>query len=175
MRAVLTAAVVLTLAGCQYMPWKDKKSVATTAPTTKPAKAAAAEKEPTKSLYDRLGGETAVRAVVEDFVARAAADEKVNFARKGVAGHEWQATPENVQKLKERLVQFVGVATGGPQKYEGQDMGTVHKGMKITDAQFDALAADLKASLDALKVPAKEQAEFLEIVGSTRGVIVEKP
>jgi hemoglobin len=112
---------------------------------------------------------------VDDFVPRAAADDKVNFARKGIQGHEWQPTPENAQKVKDRLVQFLCVATGGPQKYEGQDMGTVHKGMKITDAQFDAIAADLKASLDQLKVPAKEQKELLEIAASTRGVIVEKP
>jgi hemoglobin len=177
MRAVLTAAVALTsagvagLAGCEHIPWFDKKPAAT---TTKPVKPAA-EKEPTRSLYDRLGGENAIRAVVDDFVPRAAADEKVNFTRKGVPGHEWQATPQNIEKLKTRLVQFIGVATGGPQKYEGQDMGTAHKGMKITDAEFDALANDLKLSLDKLNVPAREQKELLEIVGSTRGVIVDKP
>jgi hemoglobin len=154
MRAVVaTAAVMLVLsAGCQYMPWYDKKPAAATTAPAKPAKVAK-EKEPTRSLYDRLGGESAIRTVVDDFVARAAADEKVNFARKGVAGHEWQPTPENVQKVKDRLFQFVCVATGGPQKYEGQDMGTVHKGMQITDAQFDAIADDLQQSLDALKVP----------------------
>jgi hemoglobin len=175
MRAVVvTATVLFTLGGCQYMPWYDKKpAAATTAPSAKPK--AAKEKEPTRTLYDRIGGESAIRAVINDFAARAAADEKVNFARKGVPGHEWQATPENVQKVKERLVQFVCVATGGPQKYEGQDMGTVHKGMQITGSEFDAIAADLKQSLDAVKVPPREQKELLDIVASTRGVIVEKP
>src|SRR6187200_384729 len=43
-----------------------------------------------KSLYDRLGGEPAIRAVVDDFVPRAANDAKVNFTRKGVPGAEWQ-------------------------------------------------------------------------------------
>ena len=171
-RVVVTATVLLSLAGCRYMPWNHEKKAATTAPTTKKAKA---EKEPTRTLYDRLGGETAIRAFIDDFVPRAAADEKVNFTRRGVPGHEWQATPENVQKLKDRLVQFICVATGGPQKYEGQDMGTAHKGMQITDAQFDALAEDLRLSLEKLKVPAREQKELLEIVASTRGVIVEKP
>jgi len=171
--AVVATAVIFVLAGCEYLPWNEKKPSAA-ATTTKPAAKPAAEKEPTKTLYDRLGGETAIRAVVDDFVPRAAADEKVNFTRKGTAGREWQATPENVEKFKERLVQFIGVATGGPQKYEGQDMGTAHKGMKITDAEFDALANDLKLSLDKRNVPQKEQKELLEIVGSTRGVIVEK-
>jgi hemoglobin len=126
-----------------------------------------------KSLYDRLGGEPAVRAVVDDFVARASNDPKVNFTRKGVPGAEWQATPENVEKLKVRLVQFIGQATGGPQKYAGKDMKTTHKGMKITNAEFDAAAADLKASLDKLKVPAQEQSELMAIVGGTRNDMVE--
>src|SRR5687768_1154592 len=52
-----------------------------------------------KTLYERLGGEPAVTAVVEDFVGRAAADPKVNFTRKGTP-YEWQATDANVAKLK---------------------------------------------------------------------------
>jgi hemoglobin len=126
-----------------------------------------------KSLFERLGGEAAVKAVVDDFVARAAGDPKVNFTRKGTAV-EWSPTPENVEKLKKHLVQFVAMATGGPQKYEGGSMKAVHKGMMITDAEFDALAGDLKATLDKFKVPAREQAELLKIVGSTRADIVEK-
>lgn len=126
-----------------------------------------------KSLYDRLGGEAAIKAVVDDFVARAAGDPKVNFTRKGT-DVEWQATPDNVAKLKKHLVQLVGMVTGGPQKYEGRSMKEAHQGMKITDAEFDALAADLKATLDKFKVPAREQMELLKIVGSTRGDIVEK-
>src|SRR5436309_15066832 len=35
-------------------------------------------------LYDRLGGEKGVSAIVEDFVNRAMADPRVNWERKGV-------------------------------------------------------------------------------------------
>jgi hemoglobin len=125
------------------------------------------------SLYDRLGGATAIEAVVADFVGRAAANPKVNFTRKGT-DLEWEASEENVARLKKHLVQFVSMATGGPTKYEGRDMKAAHRGMQITDAEFDALAAELKATLDKFKVPAKEQKELLTIVGSTRGQIVEK-
>jgi hemoglobin len=135
------------------------------------AAAPAAAKE--KSLYDRLGGEAAIKAVVDDFVMRAAGDPKVNFTRKGTA-MEWKATPEKIDHLKKMLVQMIGQATGGPQKYEGRGMKEVHKGMMITNAEFDALAGDLKATLDKFKVPQKEQQELLKIVGSTRGEIVEK-
>ena len=42
-----------------------------------------------KPLYDRLGGETMIQVVVEDFVGRASGDPRVNFTRKGTgAGME---------------------------------------------------------------------------------------
>jgi len=167
---VRTCAVMLVLAGCEHIRWFEKERATTTAPAKR---VAAADKESIQSLVDRLGGDAAIRAVVDDFVPRALADDRVNFTRRGTP-REWQATPQNVAKFKERMVEFIGVATGGPQKYEGQDMGTAHKGMKITDAEFDALAHDLKISLEKLNVPARENKELLEIVGSARGVIVEK-
>lgn len=124
------------------------------------------------SLYDRLGGEAAIKAVIDDFVARAASNPKVNFTRKGTDA-EWPATPENVAKLKTHLVNMVGMVTGGPQKYTGRDMKAAHAGMKITNAEFDALAGDLIATLDKFKVPAAEKSELLTIIGTTRDAIVE--
>src|SRR4029453_16834081 len=107
-------------------------------------------------LYERLGGEPAISAVVDDFVARGASDPRVNFARAGTA-NEWKATPENVAKVKQGLLSFFSQATGGPKNYHGRDMKTAHRGMKITDAEFNALAEDLKASLQKFSVPEKEQ------------------
>lgn len=127
----------------------------------------------TKSLYDRLGGEAAITAVVDDFVARAAANPKVNFFRKGTK-EEWKPTPEDIAKLKKHLVQLVSMVTGGPQKYEGRPMKEVHAGMEISDMEFAAIAADLVATLDKFKVPAAEQKELLKIVGGTSKDIVEK-
>jgi hemoglobin len=46
--------------------------------------------------------------------------------------------------------------------------------MRITDEEFDALAGDLKATLDKFKVPAREQQELLAIIAATRPDIVEK-
>jgi hemoglobin len=126
-----------------------------------------------KSLWDRLGGEPAVRAVVDDFVGRAAKDDKVNFFRKGTNA-EWKPSDAQVAALKQRLVEFVSMASGGPLKYKGRDMKTVHGDMMITSAEFDALAGDLAASLDHFKVPAKEKNELLTAVAGTKKDIVTK-
>ena len=126
-----------------------------------------------KSLYERLGGEKAISAVVDDFVGLAASDKKVNFTRQGHPNH-WEATPENIAKLKKGLVTFIAKAAGGPDNYKGRDMVTVHRGMEITSAEFDALAADLAAALDKHNVPAREKSELLAVVASTKGQIVGK-
>ncbi|MFN0137378.1 MAG: group I truncated hemoglobin [Phycisphaerae bacterium] len=151
--AVGLAAAVLSLVGCSNSEMKSDSGAE-------------------KSLYDRLGGESAITAVVDDFVASGAANPKVNFTRKGTK-MEWQATPENVAHMKKMLVQFICAATGGPQKYAGKDMKKLHTGMKISNAEFDALAADLVASLKKLSVPQKEIDELVAIVGTTRKDIVE--
>ncbi|MDX2197407.1 MAG: group 1 truncated hemoglobin [Phycisphaerae bacterium] len=128
-----------------------------------------------RSLYERLGGEAAIKAVVDDFVARISENPKVNITRKGSGRTEWQATPANVDRVKKLLVEQICSATGGPQKYSGRDMKTVHAGMNISDAEFDAAGADLKATLDKFKVPAAEQDELMKIIVGTRGDIVERP
>ena len=123
-----------------------------------------------KSLYDRIGGEPALRKVVDDFVARAAANPKANFTRDG----KWVASDANVKTLKTHLINFLGSAFGGPQKYTGRTMRESHRGMGITRAEFDALAADLQAVLEANKVPRAEIAEIMKIAASTAPDIVEK-
>ena len=129
---------------------------------------------PKKSLYERLGGEKAITAVVDEFVARISDNPKVNITRKG-APKTWDATPANVDHVKRMLVAQICEATGGPQKYTGRDMKSVHTGMRISDAEFDAAGADLVATLNKFNVPKAEQDELMKIIVSTRGDIVEVP
>jgi hemoglobin len=131
-----------------------------------------------KTLYERLGGERGMSAIVDDWIPRALADPRVNWERKGVESGgvlgigersvEWQATPDNVARLKKHMAQFLAVATGGPPTYEGADLKQSHANMRISNAQFDAAVGDLKATLDKLGVPADEQKELLSIIESTR-------
>ena len=51
-------------------------------------------------------------------------------------------------------------------------MRDAHTGMKITDAEFNALVEDLVKSLDKFKVPAKEKSELLGALGGMKGDIV---
>jgi truncated hemoglobin YjbI len=134
------------------------------------------------SLYDRLGGETGVRTIVDDFVARVMADPQVNWERKGVTtggllnkkDRTWHVDGPKLEMLKKHLTQFIALKTGGPSKYEGRDIGESHKDMKITNSEFDAAIGDMKATLDKAGVKQSEQKDLLAILESTRPQIVEK-
>jgi hemoglobin len=134
------------------------------------------------ALYDRLGGEEGIVAIVEDFTRRVIEDPRVNWSREGVKRSrglfrrsesvEWEPTAENVERLKRHLAQFLSLATGGPARYEGESIEASHGDMRITNAEFDAAIGDLKASLDRLKIANAEQKELLAILESTRPQIV---
>ncbi len=117
----------------------------------------------TKSLYERLGGIDAIKAVVDEFVARVAADDRINkkFGR------------SNIDRVKYELVQQICAGTGGPCKYKGLDMKTAHKNMGVTDGEFNALVEDLVATLDKFKVGETEKKELLGVLGPMKPQIVE--
>jgi hemoglobin len=115
-----------------------------------------------KSLYERLGGQGALVAVVDDFVGNVAADNRINkfFAK------------TDIPRLKRLLVEQICAGTGGPCTYTGRDMKSAHAGMGINDAQFNALVEDLVKTLDKFKVPEKEKGELLGILGPMKPSIV---
>ena len=118
-----------------------------------------------KSLYERLGKKEAITAVVDEFVARVAADTRINafFAHTDIA------------KLKMNLVNQICEASGGPCKYTGRTMKEAHKGMGVSTADFNALVEDLVGALDKFKVGEKEKNELLGVLGPMKSDIVEKP
>ena len=138
-RFALPLALSLTLAACQNMMPMSQKS-----------------------LYDRLGGQPAIVAVVDDFVGNVAADGRIN----GFFGRT------DIPRLKRLLVEQICAGTGGPCTYTGRTMQASHKGMNITDAQFGALVEDLQKTLNKFKVPAKEQGDLLAVLGPMKPQIV---
>jgi hemoglobin len=140
-----------------------------------------AQAESKLTLFDRLGGEAGIAAIVDDFTPRVMQDPRVNWQRQGIkdgglfrrnTSIAWNPSQENIAKLKKHLVQFLALATGGPTDYDGKGMKSIHAGMRISNPEFDAVIGDLKASLDRLQIPDKEQKELLAIIESTRPQIV---
>jgi hemoglobin len=127
----------------------------------------AATAAPAVSLYRRLGGREGIALVVGDFVGNMAGDARVNERFKAMK-------PADIEKLKSNLADQICDATGGPCSYLGRDMKTTHKGMKITEAQWNATVENLGKALDKHKVGAKEKQELIGAIAPMKGDIVNQ-
>ena len=118
-----------------------------------------------RTLYQRLGGREGISQVVTDFVAFLVADSRVNARFKDLK-------TADVERLKSNAADQVCEATGGPCQYLGRDMKTTHKGMNITEAEWNATVEDLIKALDKNKVPEKEKGELLALLAPMKRDIV---
>jgi hemoglobin len=114
------------------------------------------------SLFDRLGGMSAISAVVEDFAGNVLGDSRINkkFAK------------TDAPRLLANLKDFVCMATGGPCQYKGLSMKKSHEHMRVTGGEFNALVEDLVKTLDKFNVGEQEKKELLGALAGLRGDIV---
>jgi hemoglobin len=119
-----------------------------------------------KTLYERVGGYDGICAVVNDFLPRLQADERL--------ARYWQHRGEDgVKREKQLLIDFLCSSAGGLLYYTGRDMKTTHVGMKVSESDWAAMVGHLTATLDAFKVPQAERNEVLAFIQSTKADIVE--
>lgn len=102
------------------------------------------------SIYEAIGGEPALVAVVDDFYARVLNDPQLASFFAGA----------NMPKLKGRQVEFFAAALGGPDVYQGASMKDAHTGRGITRADFDKVAFHLTGALAAAGVPGETIAQI---------------
>lgn len=121
-----------------------------------------------KPLYDRLGGVYSIATVVDDFIERLLVNDTLN------ANPAIEAARDRVPRagLKFHVTALVCQVTGGPCKYSGRTMKDAHAKLNITEAQWSAMVADFKVTLDKFKVPKAEQDELIAIVATTKADIV---
>jgi hemoglobin len=150
-------AVQLETSASFIIPKKDKESEK-------------AKDKTTGALWDRLGGEKVMRPLVKDFMTAAAADQKVNITR----GGKYKLDEKGMAKLEQSILEYVSQATGGPLKYTGKDMATVHAGMKITEDEYTYMSLRLITTMEKYKIPPPLQFEFLNTLDGARTHIIGK-
>ena len=131
------------------------------------APTAAEQNQTKKTLYERLGGYNAIAAVVDDFIGKLIADKQ--FERFFV-GH----STDSKKRIRQHILDQFCAAAGGPCIYTGRTMKDSHQGLGISEAEWNAAAKHLVATLDKFKVGAEEKKELLDFVTSLKGDIVEK-
>jgi hemoglobin len=94
------------------------------------------------TIYDEIGGRDGVAVAVDTFYDHVMADD--------VLAPYFGAT--DMSRQKRHLRTFLAAAVGGPERYQGRDMGAAHAGLRITEDAFDRVVGHLVATLTGLGV-----------------------
>ncbi len=119
-----------------------------------------------ESLYKRLGGYDAIAAVTDDFVGRLIMNKDMSRFFTGTSD-------DSKMRIRQHIIDFFCMKTGGPCGYTGRSMKDSHKGLMISESDWNIAAGLLVETLDKFKVPEKEKNEFLGLVIETKSDIVE--
>lgn len=116
----------------------------------------------TSSLYQRLGQAEGIAAIVDDAVDRHAVNPLLAPRFSG----------KDLTHAKQMGTQFFCMGAGGPQRYEGRDLRTVHAGMNISEQELIATIDDFVAAMQGLGVGAGEVNEVVAVLYSLKGDVL---
>ncbi len=116
------------------------------------------------TLYDKLGGESAIETAVDRFYDKVLADETVNHF----------FTNTDMTKQRQHQTKFLSYALGGPHQYSGLSMEKAHENMNIQPEHFNAIANHLKATLEELNVSDDDIEQVMEKVATLAPNIMYK-
>ena len=105
-------------------------------------------------LYQALGETAGITRLMDDFVNRVVKDPRI--------GDQFKDT--KLSALKESLTDQICSLSGGPCKYEGADMKSVHADMDINKGHFNALVEVLQTAMDAQGIPFAQQNRLLALL-----------
>ena len=116
------------------------------------------------TLYDDLGGQAGVAAIVSDTIDAAAADPRTANKFDNIA----------LPRLKERISEQICTLTGGPCNFKGISMKGSHAYLQLHDSHFNALVEDMEAAMDKQHINTFTQNRLLAILAPMRRDIVTK-
>jgi hemoglobin len=102
-------------------------------------------------VYQGLGQQPGIVKMVDTFVTLLQADPRV--------GNSFDDA--DIPHLKEKLSEQFCVLAGGPCRYTGKEMATIHDGLDITTAQFYALVEDLQIAMERHGIASRIQNKLL--------------
>lgn len=119
-----------------------------------------------RTLYARLGGYDAIAAVANDLLPRLRNDPQL--------GRFWKNRAEDsIMREKQLLIDYLCANAGGPMYYRGRDMKLSHRGMGITESDWNVFLSYAAATLAKFNVPEAEQRDVVAFVQSLKKDIVE--
>lgn len=116
------------------------------------------------SLYQDLGQRAGIQKIVEGMLLHIAQNDRIYkyFAK------------VDIVRVRDKLVERFCVEAGGPCTYTGDSLEEVHKGMKLSRSDFNALVEDLIAAMNEQHIPVPTQNRFIARLAPQRGEVIEK-
>jgi hemoglobin len=116
------------------------------------------------SIYVGLGGQQGIKSIVATLIPLIQADARIkeSFA------------DSDMKHVGMRLEEQFCMLSGGPCEYKGEPMAETHGGLKVTNAQFNALTEDLQVAMDRNKVPSRIQNKLVAKLAPMQRTIVTK-
>jgi len=116
------------------------------------------------ALFHDLGGRDGIATIVDDATANFLADPRIKATFDNT----------NMDRFKTNLTDQLCVVAGGPCVYKGQSMHDAHKGLHLTNADFNALVEDLQAGMDKAGVSFATQNRLLARLAPMNRDVVTK-
>lgn len=116
-----------------------------------------------RSLYTRLGGAEGIRRIIDDVIAAHLCNPVVS---------ERFRKAEDLERLRSKAWEFFCAGAGGPETYTGKDMISAHKGMNITEAEYDAVTDDILSALKKNRIDDATARDVTAILDSLRGQVI---
>lgn len=117
-----------------------------------------------ESLYQRVGGTEAVKALVEELHERLLADNRLSHIFSQV---------KDLARLRSHTVKMLVAALGGPNNYAGRDMASAHFGYPISHTEFTIVLEHVVAAATKLGLSKDQISEILNILEPLRREIVQ--
>jgi hemoglobin len=116
------------------------------------------------TLFAEMGGQAGIDRIVDASVDNYLADDRIKAI----------FDESNIDRLRaEFKIQFCQVA-GGACEYKGHDMTIAHKGLHLTNANFNAVVEDLQNAMDKAGLPFATQNRFLARLAPMQHQVVSK-
>lgn len=114
-----------------------------------------------ESLFDKLGGESRLRSIIDTFVDRVFEDRMIGFFFRNV----------DRRRIKELEYQLTASFLGADIEYSGRPLGKVHANHPIMGGHFARRRQILSETLDFYHVPAEIKSAILEHTDALRSQI----
>ena len=116
------------------------------------------------TLYDDLGGKAGVDHLVDVSVDNYLADPRIKDI----------FSESNMDRIRMELKDQFCQLAGGPCVYKGHDMVVTHKGLHLTNANFNALVEDLQDAMIKCDIPFATQNRFLALLAPYQHQVVTR-